>query len=214
MDIVQAYNNQDFAVMAEWYLLNGENSILRMQMQDDLDDYLKQRLIEELSPLIPKMTKSRREKTFDDKMKDKPKAVRDVYAQAKEYFKKMKEARVGVGDADGNKTRFGIFDDDKEVRRLAAFEVKRLARLNKECWMDINHYDRFGFLPSKLSDDDKVNVMSVEEAVKQRTLDENYVYKFSKKLKSLSGEEYQELAEKVKFRQNRISLIDKKIALL
>lgn len=213
MSIGQAFAERNYEKLIEWYLLNGDNMILQMQLQGEVDEFLKGWLLEAIEPLLPKEVKTRKEKSLHEEMMQQPENVQAVYNQNREYFRLMKEARLGVPDADGGKTKFGIFDEDKEVRAEAAKLVVKYARLNKEGWMDIDHYKKFGYMPSALSKSDEVMAMTVAEAVKQLKLDENYVRKYTAKARKMKGAERENLEASIKSRQDRVTLINKKFEL-
>jgi len=200
MDLRAAYEERDYAAMAEWYTLNGTNTFFQMLLDGDIDEYLQERLLEEILPLLPK-AETRKEKSVHDRMMDEPANVQAVYNKARGLFRQMKE------------TRLLIFNESKEVRSAAALKVVELARGNKECWMDIDHYKKYGYLPSVLSDSDEIMAMNMREAAVQLDRDINYIYKFTKKMEKLKGTQRDEQAARIKIREVRITLLNKKLEL-
>jgi hypothetical protein len=169
-------------------------------LDDEIDEYLEERLLKEIEPLLPD-EKEQVKPSVSHQMAQEPKNVQEKFAEAKTLFKEMKEARLG------------IFSDKKEVRAAAAIKVIELARLNKECWLDIDHYRKFGYLPSAVSTSDTIAAMNVTDLFSFIKRTENYIYKFGKKAKSLSGNDKKELEERIRVRENELAIARKKLEL-
>lgn len=176
MDVHEALQKHNYRFLKDWYITNGQKTLFKAALTKDLDQYAKDRLIELVVKEAPKQSIKSTE-TVSEKMRSKPKEVQDLYNLARHHFKLMKEAR------------YGIYSDDYDVRKSSALKVVEHMKANKQAWSQIDHFEKFGYIPTDLELDQELDLLNVWDLCQLYYTDKNYVFKYSNKLKSEKDEQ-------------------------
>lgn len=196
MTIDEAFKSKNFTFLRDWYLTNGSSFILKTLIKGDLDEYTKSRLLSEIEKILPPEVPN---DSVGSRMLSKPPAVLKRYNEARNFFKLMKEARIL------------LFSEDHEIRKKAALDIVKYQKLNRQAWADIDHFDKFGYIPSEIELNAQIDALSVWDSVQQYILDKNYIYKHSKRISKLTGDKKTKLESEIKQRTIRRDLIEHKL---
>lgn len=153
-------------------LAKRESAFNREKLTEAITDIIKSgqfKIINFDSPVAKPVAKS---KTIAKKV---PKDVDAVITLRNDCYKK-------AGHLHGHDLR----SQDRLVRKKAAFEIKRLMNINRECWDKLHYFQRFGFVPAENNNlVDDLSDLSIEDLIKRRNNNRAYISKSTPKIKSI-----------------------------
>ena len=196
-------NNRDYDAAKSWYAEYGKDSFLKLLIGSDSDGTFASRIFMELDSWTP--LKEVHSQAHAPEENTPIESVNSSFQSdltklkyiAGQHFKAMKEERLK------------IFDEDKEVRRLAAKRVLELRALNIKTWQDIEFLKTNGTVPEE-SKTEPIRKLSTTELIQLKNRHEKYIRKFSKKHRD-SGVSDRVLIE-LKKRKQELHRINKEIA--
>lgn len=197
----------DYHSAKQWYLENGKNQFLKSLVSDDSSGLMSKRLFRTISVEIETFLLVSGEpdgnsvndyvQSESQSQSDTEELMSKLKYKAGQFFKSMKESRLG------------IFSEDINTRRNSAIKTLQCQRQNRETWLDIEYLDSNGHLPHDKEMNSYTHI-SHSELTKLYNQYKNYVYKMSKKKRD--GKASDHVLKTLEERRSALLKIEKEIS--